>query len=193
LVSPGKMVVLDFSKIISQHKKQVLTAYIANKLFTARRMKNIPPFALFVEEAHNYIPEKAGKDIAVAKGILRTIAREGRKFGAALVIISQRPKHLDTTTLANCNTHLILRITNPYDLDHIKAGSEGLDSNSISIIPSLRVGEGMLVGEAVSAPTLVKIRWRISQPSKHESTLEESAIRYFADSSKDDEEANAFL
>jgi uncharacterized protein len=193
LVEPGKMVVIDFSKIISQHKKQVLTAYISNKLFTARRMKQVPPFALFVEEAHNYIPEKAGKDVAVAKGILRTIAREGRKFGASLVIISQRPKHLDTTTLANCNTHLILRITNPYDLDHIKAGSEGLDSNSISIIPSLRVGEGMLVGEAVSAPTLVRIRQRKSQPSKHESTLEESALRYSAESEKIDLETDSFL
>ena len=193
LVEPGKMVVIDFSGIISNHRKQVLTAYIANKLFTARRMKKVPPFALFVEEAHNYIPEKAGKDVAVAKGILRTIAREGRKFGAALVVISQRPKHLDTTTLANCNTHLILRITNPYDLDHIKAGSEGLDSNSISIIPSLRVGEGMLVGEAVSAPTLVRIRQRKSQPSKHETTLEESAKRYSADSQKEDEEAESFL
>ena len=148
---------------------------------------------MFVEEAHNYIPEKTGKENAMAKGILRTIAREGRKFGAALVIISQRPKYLDTTTLANCNTHLILRITNPYDLDHIKASSEGLDSSSISILPSLRVGEGMLIGEAVSAPTLVRIRERKSQPSKHESTLEESAKKYSSSSEQKEEEADAFL
>ena len=193
LVEPGKMVVIDFSNVISQKKKQILTAYLANKLFTARRMKKVPPFALFVEEAHNYIPEKTGKENAMAKGILRTIAREGRKFGAALVIISQRPKYLDTTTLANCNTHLILRITNPYDLDHIKASSEGLDSSSISILPSLRVGEGMLIGEAVSAPTLVRIRERKSQPSKHESTLEESAKKYSSSSAQEEEEADAFL
>ena len=193
LVEPGKMVVIDFSNVISQKKKQILTAYLANKLFTARRLKKVPPFALFVEEAHNYIPEKTGKENAMAKGILRTIAREGRKFGAALVIISQRPKYLDTTTLANCNTHLILRITNPYDLDHIKASSEGLDSSSISILPSLRVGEGMLIGEAVSAPTLVRIRERKSQPSKHESTLEESAKKYSSSSEQKEEEADAFL
>ena len=193
LVEPGKMVVIDFSKVISQKKKQVLTAYLANKLFNARRMKKVPPFVLFVEEAHNYIPESTGKGAAPAKGVLRTIAREGRKFGASLVIISQRPKHLDTTTLANCNTQLILRITNPYDIDHIKASSEGLDSNSISILPSLRVGEGMLMGEAVAAPTLVRIRERKSQPSKHESTLEESAKKYSSSTDQKDEEADAFL
>ena len=193
LVAPGKLTIIDFGKIISQQKKQILTAYVANKLFTARRMKNVPPFALFVEEAHNFIPEKVGKEHAMAKGILRTIAREGRKFGAALVVISQRPKHLDTTTLANCNTHLILRITNPYDLDHIKAGSEGLDSDSITIIPSLRVGEGMLVGEAVTAPTLVRIRERTSQPSRHETTLEEAAKKFQDTETAEKEEAESFL
>jgi uncharacterized protein len=109
------------------------------------------------------------------------------------VIISQRPKHLDTTTLANCNTHLILRITNPYDLDHIKSSSEGLDSSSIQIIPSLRVGEGMLVGEAVSAPTLVRIRERKSQPSKHESTLEDAAKKFSSASDQEEEEVDSFL
>ncbi|MFA5931191.1 MAG: ATP-binding protein [archaeon] len=194
-VKPGAMVVIDLNSVVSEKKKQVLVAYLSNKLFNERRSssKKIPPFALFVEEAHNFIPEGTASEHAVARSYLRTIAREGRKFGASLVVISQRPKRLDTTTLANCNTSIILRITNPYDLDHIAQSSEGLDKSSIGIISSLRVGEALVVGEAVGAPTFFKVRLRKSQPSRHESTLEDSARAFSAEVEKKSDETNTFL
>jgi len=194
-VKPGQMVVIDLNAVISEKKKQVLVAYLSNKLFNERRghSKKIPPFALFVEEAHNFIPEGVAAEHAVARSNLRTIAREGRKFGASLVVISQRPKRLDTTTLANCNTSLILRITNPYDLDHISQSCEGLDKSSIGIISTLRVGEALVVGEAVSAPTFFKVRARKSAPSRHESTLEDSARAFQFESEKKSAETDAFL
>lgn len=194
-VKPGQMVVIDLNSVISEKKKQVLVAYISNKLFRERRghSKKIPPFALFVEEAHNFIPEGTAVEHAVARSSLRTIAREGRKFGASLVVISQRPKRLDTTTLANCNTNIILRITNPYDLDHISQSCEGLDKSSIGIISTLRVGEALVVGEAANAPTFFKVRLRKSQPSRHESTLEDSARAFQSDTEKNSEDAKAFL
>lgn len=193
IARPGQLCVLDLSKIISDKKKQIIVSYFSNKLFNERRQKRIPPFALFVEEAHNFIPETTSKGVAIAKSTLRTIAREGRKFGAALVVISQRPKRLDTTTLANCNTNIILRITNPYDLDHIKQSSEGLDQASINSISSLRVGEALIVGEAVGAPTFFRVRLRTSQPSKHEVTLEEAAKRFSEQKEKNEDEINSFL
>jgi len=194
-VKPGQLVVIDLNSITSEKKKQVLVAYLSNKLFHERRShsKKIPPFALLVEEAHNFIPEGTAAEHAVARSSLRTIAREGRKFGASLVVISQRPKRLDTTTLANCNTNIILRITNPYDLDHIAQSCEGLDKSSINIISSLRVGEALVVGEAVNAPTFFKVRTRKSAPSRHETTLEESAKAFQSGEEKKDEEVNAFL
>jgi DNA helicase HerA-like ATPase len=194
LIKPGQLTVIDLSKIISQRKKQIIVAYFANKLFRERRMKKgIPPFSLFLEEAHNFIPEKTGEEHAIAKGILRTIAREGRKFGASLVIISQRPKHLDTTTLANCNTNVILRITNPYDLKHIAESCEALDQSSMDLVSSLRVGEALLLGEAVNAPTFFRVRNRKSQPSRHEVSLEEAAKMYAAAQESVEDEADAFL
>jgi DNA helicase HerA-like ATPase len=194
-VKPGQMVVIDLNSVVSEKKKQVLVAYLSNKLFQERRghSKKIPPFALFVEEAHNFIPEGTAAEHAVARSSLRTIAREGRKFGASLVVISQRPKRLDTTTLANCNTNIILRITNPYDLDHISQSCEGLDKSSIGIISTLRVGEALIVGEATNAPTFFKVRLRKSQPSRHESTLEDAAKAFQADTDKKEEEVRAFL
>jgi DNA helicase HerA-like ATPase len=195
LVKPGNMVVIDLSSIVSEKKKQVIVAYLANKLFHARRAfaKKIPPFALLVEEAHNFIPEGTASEHAVARSYLRTIAREGRKFGASLIVISQRPKRLDTTTLANCNTSIILRITNPYDLKHISESCEGLDNSSIGIISSLRVGEALVVGEAVGTPTFFKVRLRKSQPSRHEASLEDYAKRFSADEGKSSSDAEAFL
>ena len=193
LIKPGELLVIDLNKIINQQKKQLIVAYFASKLFNARRVKKAPPFTMLVEEAHNFIPEGAASEFALARPILQTIAREGRKFCSSLILVSQRPKRLDTTTLANCNTHIILRVTNPYDLDHIKQSSEGLDSNSTNMISSLRVGEAMIVGEAVSAPTFFKVRERESSPSKHEITLEDAAKNYSFDTEKQDEEADAFL
>ena len=193
LLKPGELLVIDLNGIINQQKKQLIVAYFSSKLFNARRQKRAPPFALLVEEAHNFIPEGVAGEFALARPILQTIAREGRKFCASLILVSQRPKRLDTTTLANCNTHIILRVTNPYDLDHIKQSSEGLDSNSTNMISSLRVGEAMIVGEAVSAPTFFKVRERLSSPSKHEITLEDAAKNYSLDTKKEDEEADAFL
>ncbi|MCX6801406.1 MAG: ATP-binding protein [Candidatus Diapherotrites archaeon] len=193
LVKSGQLTVIDLSGIISQRKKQIIVAYFAHKLFHSRRSKRVPPFSLFLEEAHNFIPEKTGEEHAIAKGILRTIAREGRKFGASLVIISQRPKHLDTTTLANCNTNVILRITNPYDLDHIAQSSEALDKSSMDLVSSLRVGEALLLGEAVNAPTFFRVRNRKSQPSKHEFSLEEAAKMYAASQESAEDEADTFL
>jgi DNA helicase HerA-like ATPase len=194
-VKPGTFTVIDLNSLTSEKKKQFIVAYISNKLFHERRghSKKIPPFALLVEEAHNFIPEGTASEHAVARTYLRTIAREGRKFGASLVVISQRPKRLDTTTLANCNTNVILRITNPYDLKHISESCEGLDSASEGIISSLRVGEALIVGEAVSAPTFFKVRLRKSQPSRHEFSLEDYAKNYSADEEKKDDEASTFL
>jgi len=193
LVKPGQLTIINLNNIISEKKKQLIVYYFSQKLFNARRLKKVCPFAVVVEEAHNFIPETTAAEHALAKPILRTIAREGRKFGASLIIVSQRPKRLDTTTLANCNTNIILRITNPYDLDHIKQSSEGLDSNSVNMISSLRVGEALIVGEAVSAPTFFKVRLRESMPSKHENTLEEAAKMFSALDKKQEEEIDSFL
>ncbi len=193
LVKQGQLTVFDLSKITSEKKKQVLVSYIARRLFNDRKSGRVPPLALFVEEAHNFIPEKRAEEHAIAKSILRTIAREGRKFGASLVVISQRPVHLDTTTLANCNTNIILRITNPYDLKHIAESSEGLDSQAMGMVSSLRVGEALIVGEALNAPTFFKVRLRKSAPSRHESTLEDSAKRYSEQQGEEKEEAESFL
>ncbi|QQR92673.1 MAG: ATP-binding protein [Candidatus Iainarchaeum archaeon] len=193
LVQPGILTVVDLNDVLSQKKKQVIVSYLANRLFNERRSKTIPLTVIVLEEAHNFIPQNTPKEGSMSKYVFRTIAREGRKFGVSLCLISQRPVQLDTTTLSQCNTQLLLRITNPYDIKHIGESSEGLSGESASMLNSLRVGEGVLVGEAVNAPVFFKVRERKSQPSKHEGTLEKAGIDYEVNAAKNRKETEDLL
>lgn len=193
VVKPGHLTIIDLSDITDMRKKQIIVSYFAKKLFYERRRKSIPPFLLVVEEAHQFIPEKTSEESAISRGIMRTIAREGRKFGASLCLVSQRPIQLDTTTMSQCNNKLILRITNPYDLKHIGESAEGLDRSSEAMITSLRVGEALLVGEATGYPVFFKVRKRKSQDSKHEIPLEKAALDFESNKEKLDDEAEQFL
>jgi len=155
-----------------------LTVYFSKRFFDLRRDGRIPPTLVVVEEAHNFIPSDIQRTDALARGILETIAREGRKFGLGLCLISQRPVKLSSTALSQCNTHILLRMTNPYDLKHVAESSEGIDSRSERMITNLRPGEAIIVGAAVNFPVFVKVRRRKSQESKYEKSLTEMAREF---------------
>jgi DNA helicase HerA-like ATPase len=192
-IKPGELLILDFSSIDSQRKKQIAVAIIAKKLFSLRRKEKIPPFLLLIEEAHNFAKEKAEASEAISKPIIETIAREGRKFGASLGLITQRPVNLSTTALSQCNTHIILRVTNPNDLDHIQQSSEGIDSRVVSMITSLKIGEGIIVGEAVNYPIFVKFRNRKSQKRERGIPLHTQAIEFERKKEKREKGVEAFI
>ena len=178
LAKPGHITIIDVSDVTSLQKRQMLVAYLGRKLFQARVESRIAPFVLVVEEAHNFAPEGARSEAALSRNVIEKIAREGRKFHASLCLISQRPIQLSTTALSQCNTHVILRITNPYDLDHIAKSSEGLTRDVMDIVSSLRVGEALIVGEAVNYPIFVRVRERRSKKSERGMPLEEAAVAY---------------
>lgn len=154
--------------------------FFVSQLFKARCSSAICPFILMVEEAHNFLPETAGKS-AIAKSILETIAREGRKFYAQLVLISQRPVHLSMTALSQCNSQIIMRITNPYDLNHIKATSEALTSQAMKSISTLPTGHGLVMGAALNYPLFIKVRQRLITNINGEKTLSEICKSYLKD------------
>ena len=192
-VQPGMLTIVDLSSVVSMKKKQIIVNYFNTKMFFDRRSKRIPPFVCVLEEAHQFVPEGAARENALSKQIIETVAREGRKFGACICLVSQRPIKLSTTVLSQCNTHLIMRITNPYDLNHIGQSSEGLDQKSLDAITSLRVGEGLLVGEAVNYPCFFKVRKRKSQDSKHQVSLEQEAFGFEKDLEQRDKDTDAFI
>jgi len=109
------------------------------------------------------------------------------------VLISQRPVRLSTTVLSQANTNIILRVTNPYDLEHIKQSSECITSEVAEMISSLPVGEALIVGEAVNHPIFVKIRKRRSRESAHGISLEEAARGFEKRNDRAREDAKAFM
>ncbi|WXG43219.1 MAG: ATP-binding protein [Promethearchaeati archaeon SRVP18_Atabeyarchaeia-1] len=176
-LAPGKAVIIDLSDTVNLRRKQIIVTYLATRLFSLRRREEVPPFVMILEEAHQFCPE-GSKIRAPSRGIIETIAREGRKFFASLVLISQRPVRLSTTVLSQCNTHIVMRVTNPYDLQHIGESSEGIDRPALDIISSLRAGEALIVGSAVNFPIFMSIRKRKSNEPRLSRSLEEVARRF---------------
>ncbi len=187
LAKPGQLSVIDLSGFYRLRDKQIIVTYFARKLFNARRREKIPPFIFVVEEAHQFCPEGVERERAISKGIIQTIAREGRKFHGSLVLISQRPIQLSTTALSQCNSQILLRIVNPYDLKHIAESSEAITSDLIKTLPGLQVGEAIITGNAVNHPLFVQVRQRKSKESSRLGMDFEDAIVSFNDGKKIDE------
>ncbi len=175
-IKPGHALIIDLSDTTNVRKKQIIITYLARRLFNLRKRNAIAPFVFILEEAHQFCPESSTRS-AVSRSIIETYAREGRKFGASLVILSQRPVHLSTTVLSQCGTHIIGRVTNPYDLDHIKKSSEQVTKDTLDLISSLPTGEILVVGTATNFPVFVKVRKRLSK-SPNFLELEESAQEF---------------
>ncbi|MBD3209986.1 DUF87 domain-containing protein [Candidatus Micrarchaeota archaeon] len=192
-IKPGRLMVLDFSTIDSLRKKQILVSLVARKLFNLRKKGKVPPFLLVIEESHNFAPQKAEERDAVSRSIIETVAREGRKFGASLCLVSQRPVNLSTTALSQCNSHIILRVTNPNDLEHIQMSSEGIDSRVARSITSLRVGEAIVVGSAVNYPVFIRVRDRKSEKREKGAPLHRQAVDFESIQAKREKAAGAFL
>jgi len=188
----GQLSVFDLSDFIHLKERQIILTYFARKLFDARRQGKIPPFIIFVEESHQFCPQEEEAASAISRNIIEQIAREGRKFGACLVLITQRPIRLATTALSQCNTHIIMRINNPYDIKHIGESSEGVTKDVLDMLPGLKVGEALITGEAVNYPLLVKIRERKSKKSEKGRKLEDEIAKFLEDESKKNEDLKAF-
>jgi hypothetical protein len=194
LTKPGQLSVIDLSKFIRLNEKQIIVTYFARKLFNARRAGRIPPFIFVVEEAHQFCPEGVSRSHSISKGIIETIAREGRKFHASMVLISQRPIQMSTTALSQCNTHILLRVVNPYDIKHISESSEGITNEMTKILPGLQVGEAIVIGNAVNHPLFVQVRPRKSKESSRlNMDLENAILSFTNDLKKNEEDLDAFM
>ncbi len=120
------------------------------------------PLLLVLEEAHNYL--KAGED-SISSRTVQKIAKEGRKYGVGLLLVTQRPTELDETVLSQCGTLIALRMTNKGDRGHVSAAVQDELYDMVALLPSLRTGEGLIMGEAVKIPSRVKFE-QISKAPK---------------------------
>jgi DNA helicase HerA-like ATPase len=115
------------------------------------------PLLLVYEEAHKYVPKNDSAKFNASRNAIERIAKEGRKYGVTLGIVSQRPSEISETIFSQCNNFIAMRLTNPNDQNYVRRLLPDTLGNLIDSLPSLQSGEGLLLGEAVAMPSLVKI------------------------------------
>jgi DNA helicase HerA-like ATPase len=112
--------------------------------------------ALVCEEAHRYIPSGQGQDFAPVRRAIGRIAKEGRKYGASLCVISQRPSELDPTVLSQCSTTFAMRLPNENDKKIIADAVGASALSMIALLPSIADREAIAFGEAMAMPMRMK-------------------------------------
>ena len=119
------------------------------------------PLLIVMEEAHRYLSMKKS---TLALEMAKTIAKEGRKYGVGAMVISQRPSEVDETILSQCGTFFALRLSNQSDRDRVKGTlPDGLLS-LLDVLPVLRTGEAVVMGEAAKMP----MRCRMTLPAEEQ-------------------------
>ena len=155
LAGEHSITILDLSGIpfsVLTHLVGVLLRVIFDALFWARDLSEggrERPLLIVLEEAHTYLgPERGGP----AADAVKRIVKEGRKYGIGAMVISQRPSEIDETILSQCGTIVALRLANPNDRARVTAAAPDNLEGLFNMLPSMRTGEAIVVGEAVHLP-----------------------------------------
>lgn len=128
-----------------------------SKLKHKNKELNDIPVLVVCEEAHNYIPRSGGAEYNSSKKSIERIAKEGRKYGLSLMVVSQRPSEVSETIFAQCNNYVALRLTNHNDQAYVRNLMPESSNAIAEILPNLSPGECLVVGDAVLMPTLVQL------------------------------------
>jgi hypothetical protein len=169
--------ILDLSGVpadILQTTIGALLRLLYEALFWARNLSQggrHRPLLVVMEEAHIYLNDEFK---GMASKIVQRIVKEGRKYGIGAMIVSQRPSEINPTILSQCGTFFALRLTNASDRNHITSAlSDNLDGLT-GMLPILRTGEAIILGEAVKLP----MRTTIEAPPKHRRPDSQDPIVY---------------
>lgn len=128
-----------------------------SKLRHGNNQLNDVPVMIVCEEAHNYVPQSENAAYRASRKSIERIAKEGRKYGLGLTVVSQRPSEVSETIFAQCNNFIALRLTNSNDQNYVKRLFPD-NSNAIAdILPNLAPGEAIVVGDAVLLPSVIKM------------------------------------
>ncbi len=159
-IKKGHANVLDLSQVDESVASVLVSHILRNALQrskdAASKGENLIENSVFfiLEEAHILAPKKRETD---SKKWIQRVAREGRKFGLGLCLVSQSPKTVDHDALSQMNNMIILRLVEPEDQRHVQSASESLSKDLVDQLPSLNVGEAIVLGLMSKVPTLVKI------------------------------------
>lgn len=157
--------IIDFSEVPSD-LLAVATSTVARLLYTVQfwmQPERRSPLCLICDEAHLYLPKAESADSGQSRALetFERIAKEGRKYGVSLLVVSQRPSDVSTTILSQCSNFLSLRLTNERDQSAVRNLLPDSMKGISEILPILDTGEALLIGDSVMLPT----RIRLDKPS----------------------------
>lgn len=175
--SSDKLAILDLSGVpfeVLDIAIGLITRFVYDSMFWGRHEsytgKN-RPVLLAYEEAHTYLNKKDSN--SYSRIAVERIFKEGRKFGVGALVISQRPSEISETILAQLGTLIALRLTNSSDQSIVKSSSPDNLNSLIDLLPSLRMGEAVVVGESIKIPSRVRIKLNNPRPASEDPKLVE--------------------
>ena len=175
LVKPKRLSVIDLAGLQRNVSEYIVQKTLDDVWSLAVTGSLEYPVFIVLEEAHNFAPGSgAGQRSGSSLGIIERIAAEGRKFGIFLLVVTQRPNKISSNVLSQCNSQIIMRLTNPEDMSAVRRSSEGLSEDLFNDLPGLNKGEAIVVGELTKVPTMVKITGRRSGEGGSDIDLEEA-------------------
>lgn len=165
----GGIKIIDFSEVPSD-VLPLMVSLVAKIAFAIQQWTPIEsrhPIAIFCDEAHLYIPERhqAGGAGEVSVEIFERIAKEGRKYGVSLVVISQRPSEVNRTVLSQCSNLIAMRLTNGDDQSVVRRLLPDSLGGFGDLLPVLDTGEALVVGDASLLPTRIRIAEPVQKPN----------------------------
>jgi hypothetical protein len=159
LIRPKRMSIIDLAGLQRRVSEYIVDRTLSETWSRAVTGELEHPVFIVLEEAHNFAPaDSAGK----ASHTIDRIASEGRKFGIFLLVVTQRPNKISQNVLSQCNSQIIMRLTNPADISAVRQSSERMSEELLADLPGLNRGEAIVVGELTKVPTMVKVSGRIS-------------------------------
>ncbi len=160
--------VIDFSEVPSDVLPTVVSVF-ARVLYDIQfwmRSDSRTPVCLVCDEAHLYLPVRSDTDAAAKRALdtFERIAKEGRKYGFSLLVVSQRPSDVSKTILSQCNNFIALRLTNEQDQSAVKSVMPDSMAGIADVLPLLDIGEAIVLGDAVLLPSRIKLDRPIATP-----------------------------
>lgn len=156
------VIVVDLSGVPNEIAGTVSAALVrtlfAVKIWQTDEERRTSPVLLVCEEAHRYIPNSGEAQYASAQSAIRRVAKEGRKYGIGLFLVSQRPSEVEATVLSQCNSWVVLRTSNESDRSHVRGILPDSLEGLTKVLSGLRRQEAIFVGQAASLPSRIMVR-----------------------------------
>ncbi|MBV1715487.1 MAG: ATP-binding protein, partial [Desulfarculus sp.] len=160
--------IVDFSEVPSD-VLPVVTGVFARLLYDVQFWmdpEKRTPFVFVCDEAHLYLPVRENAGAIEKQGLysFERVAKEGRKYGVSLLVVSQRPSDVSRTILSQCNNFLVLRLTNDQDQNVVRRLMPDSLAGVLDGLPLLDIGEGLLLGDAILLPARIKLKFPAIEP-----------------------------